>query len=92
MTSRPFGAGVIDEGQHRFGSAGKRLPVIEVGDVGGPLAAPADLDRLAERIEVTVAERVAHVGVVEAPVGRRLARQLRQLIGAGIGAGRIVQP
>ena len=42
--------------------------MVEVGDVGGRAGSPADLDRLAERVEVAVAERVADVGVVEAAV------------------------
>ena len=65
--------------------------MVEVGDVRGALALPADLDRLAERVEVAVAERVADVRVVEPAVSCGLGRELGELIGAGIGAGRVVQ-
>ena len=58
----------------------------------GRLAAPADLDRLAERVEEAVAERVADVGVVEAAVPRRLVRERRQLLGRRVRAGRVVEP
>ena len=65
--------------------------MIEVGDVRRPVAAPADLDRLLERVQVPVAERVAHVRVIEAAMGCRLAGERGQLIGAGVGAGRVVE-
>jgi hypothetical protein len=42
------------------------LAMVEVGDVARRLGAAADLDRLAKRVEIAVAERVADVGVVEA--------------------------
>ena len=64
----PFGARVVDQREHRLGPPGVRLAVVEVGDVRRRLGPPADLDRLAERIEVAVAQRVANVGVVEAAV------------------------
>ena len=41
----------------------------------GALAQPADLDRLPERVEVAVAERIADVGVVEAAVPAGLLGQ-----------------
>ena len=56
-----LGARVVDQREHRLGAARVRLAVVEVGDVGGRAGAPADLDRLAERVEVAVAERVADV-------------------------------
>ena len=40
--------------------------MIEVRDVGRALAAPPDVERLAERVQEAVAERIAHVRVVEA--------------------------
>ena len=65
----------------------------EMGDVDRTAAgASADLDRLAERIEELVAERVPHVGVVEAAELGGLGQQLGQLVGAGVGAGRVIEP
>ena len=82
---------VVDQLEHRIGSAGECQAVVEVRDVGGRLAPPADLDRLAKGVQVAVAQRVAHVGVVEASVPAGFARELRQLPGGGIAAGRIVE-
>ena len=76
-----LGAGVVDERQHRLGPAGMGLAVVEVGDVGRGAGATADLDRLAERVEVAVAERVADVGVVEAAVPAGLIGERGKLIG-----------
>ena len=53
---------------------GMRLAMVEVGEVDRPAPAPPDLDRLAERVEEPIAQRVADVGVVEAAVLRRLLR------------------
>ena len=64
----PVGARVVDQREHRLGAARVRRAVIEVGDVGGRAGAPADLDRLAERVEVAIAERIADVAVIEAAV------------------------
>jgi len=69
-----------------------RLAVVEVGDVHRPAAASADLDRLAERIEVPITERVAHVGVVEAAAARSLGRQCRELVRRRERARWIVEP
>ena len=69
-----LGARVVDEREQRLGAARVRLAVVEVGDVGRRAGPPADLDRLAERVEVAVAERVADVGVVEAAVPGRPPR------------------
>ena len=63
-----LGAGVVDQREQRLGTARMRLAVVEVGDVRRRAGPPADLDRLADRVEVAVAERVADVGVVEAAV------------------------
>ena len=60
--------------------------MVEVGDVGGRAGPPADVDRLAERVEVAVAERVADVRVVEAAVTPGLGGERRQLLGRGEGA------
>ena len=65
---------VVDQGQHLVRRAGERLAMVEVGDVGRPLPATPDLDRLAEGIQEPIAERVADVGVVEAAVLRRFLR------------------
>ena len=89
MPGRPR---VVDQGEHaRSGEPGMRLAMVEVGDVGRPLAAPPDLDRLAERIQEPIAQRVADVGVVEAAVPRRLGGQRGQLVGRGVGARRVVE-
>ena len=69
-----LGARVVDQREQRLGAARVGLAVVEVGDVGGRVGPPADLDRLAERVEVAVAERVADVGVVEAAVRGRPRR------------------
>ena len=84
-------ARVVDKGEQRLRSAGVRLAMIEVRDVNRPGAAPADVDRLAERIEVAITERVADMRVVEAAVARRFRRQRRELVGRGIRAGRVVE-
>ena len=67
--------------------------MVEVGDVHRPTAAaPADLDRLSERVEESVPEVVANVGVVDAAQARRFRQQRRELIGRGVGAGWVVEP
>ncbi len=66
--------------------------MVEVGDVGRPARAPADLDRLAEGVEIAVAERVSDVGVIEAAVARRFLGERHELVGVGVGARRIVEP
>ena len=88
----PLGTRVVDQREHRLGRAGVRLAVVEVRDVGRRLGAPADLDRLAERVQVAVAERVANVGVVEAAVPAGLLRQHRELLGRRVPAGRVIEP
>ena len=88
----PFGPGVVDQGEQPLRAAGVRLAVVEVGDVGGRAGAPADLDRLADRVEVAVAERIADVGVVEAAVSPGLLGQGRQLRGRGETPRRVVEP
>ena len=88
----PLGAGVVDQREHRLGRAGVRLAVVEVGDVGRRAGAPADLDRLAERVEIAVAERIADVRVVEATVAPGLGGQRGELLGRGERARRIVEP
>src|SRR5262245_2382941 len=67
------------------------LAVIEVRDVGRRLAAPTDLDRLLERIEEPVAERVALMAVVEAIELAGRARELGELLGRCEAAGWIVE-
>ena len=62
--------------------------MIEVGDVGGRLAAPPDLDRLAKRIEEAVAERVADVGVIDPAEPRGLVGELGELGRGRVGTGR----
>ena len=47
----------------------------------GARGPPADLDRLAERIEITVAERIPDMAVVEAAGPPRLRGQRRELLG-----------
>ena len=69
-----------------------RLAVVEVRDVGRRTGASPDLDRLAERVQVAVAERVPDVGVIEAAVPARLFGQGSELLGRGIAAGRVVEP
>ena len=81
-----LGARVVDQREHRLRAARVRLAVVEVGDVGRRAGAPADLDRLAERVEVAVAERVADVGVVEAAVPAGLLGQRGELLGRGVAA------
>ncbi|MBA3877528.1 MAG: hypothetical protein C0498_11470 [Anaerolinea sp.] len=78
-----LGAGVVDEREHLVRAAGERRAMVEVGDVDRRLAPPADLDRLAERIEEPVAERVAHVGVVDPAQASRLVREDGQLVRRG---------
>ena len=56
------------------------------------VAAPPDLDRLPERVEEAVTERVADVGVVEAAVPRGFSTEVRQLVCRGVAAGRVVEP
>ncbi len=57
---------VVDQRQHRLRTARVRVAVIEVGDVRRGAGQAPDLDRLAERVQVAVTERIAHVRVVEA--------------------------
>ena len=66
--------------------------MVEVGDVGGRVAAPPDVDRLAERVEEAVAQRVPHMGVVDAVEARGLGREIRQLPRRRVRAGRVVEP
>ena len=66
--------------------------MIEVGDVCRRLAATADLDRLAERVEEAVTERIAHVAVIDASVPAGLAGQVGQLVRRRVAAGRVVEP
>ncbi len=87
----PFGARVVDQREHRFGWAGVCLAVVEVRDVGRSLGPPADLDRLAERIEVAVAERIPNVGVVEAAVPAGLFREHGELLGRRVPTGRVIE-
>ena len=84
--------GVVDELEHVLGRSREGRPVIEVGDVDRPAAAAPDLDRLSERIEERVTERIAHVGVVEAAEPDGLGQEVGQLLRRGIGAGRVVEP
>ena len=88
----PFGTRVVDQREHRLGRAGVCLAVVEVRDVGRRLGPPADLDRLAERVEVAVAERVANVGVVEAAVPAGLLGEHGELLGRRVPAGRVIEP
>ena len=87
-----LGARVVDEREQRLGAAGVRVAVIEVGDVGGRRGPPADVDRLADRVEIAVAQRIADVGVVEAAVPAGLLGERRQLGGRGVAPGRVVEP
>ena len=65
--------------------------MVEVGDVRrGPATAP-DLDCLSERIEETVAEGVADMGVIEAARARCLSGEIRQLPGGCVTSRRIVE-
>ena len=68
VTSRPSVRASSTSASSASGRARVRLAVIEVRDVGRRLGPPPDVDGLAERVEEPVAERVAHVGVVEAAV------------------------
>ena len=87
-----FPAGRVDELEHPVGAAREGLAVVEVGDVGRRVAEPPNLDRLAERVEEAVTERVPDVRVVEAAVPAGLAGQLRQLAGVGVAPRRVVEP
>ena len=87
-----LGAGIVDEAEQGLVPAGMRLAVVEVRDVGRRPGSPPDLDRLPERVQVAVAERVPDVGVVERAVPARLLRQRGELLGRGVAAGRIVEP
>ena len=88
----PFGAGVLDEREHAGRPAGRGRALVEVGDVRGNPGAPADLERLPERVEEAIPQAVAHVGVVEAAEPARLLRQGHQLLGIGVAPGRVVEP
>ena len=68
----PFGARVVDQGEHRLRAARVGLAMVEVRDVGGRAGPPPDLDGFAERVEIPVAERISNVRVVEAAVATRL--------------------
>ncbi len=57
----------------------------------GRVGASPDLDRLAERVEIAVAERVPHVRVVDAAGPAGLGRERRQLLGGRERAGRVVE-
>ena len=87
----PLGAGIVDELEHLLGRPGERGPVVEVGDVGGRAAAPPDVDRLPERVEEAVAERVAHVRVVDAVEARGLGSEIRAAPRRRVRAGRVVE-
>jgi hypothetical protein len=65
--------------------------MIEVGDVARSITAPADLDRLPEGIEEPVAERVAHVCVVETAGLPGLVGKVGELGGRRVGARRVVE-
>ena len=87
-----LGPGVVDEREHLLGRPGEGRAVVEVGDVGRRLSPAADLDRLPERVQEPVAERVAHVGVVDAAEAAGLAGQRRELGRRRVRAGRVVEP
>ncbi len=91
MTSRPSARASSTSASSASGPPGMRLAVVEVGDVGGRAGTPADLDRLAERVEVAVAERVAHVGVIEAAGPTGLLGERGEFLGRGVAAGRVVE-
>ncbi len=57
----------------------------------GAAGSPADVDRLAERVEVAVAERVADMAVIEAARPAGLGGQRGELLGRGVAAGRVVE-
>ena len=65
--------------------------MVEVGDVGGRAGSTADLDRLAERVEEAVAQRVADVGVIEAAGPARLLGEGGQFLGRGVAARRVIE-
>ncbi len=87
-----LGPRVVDELEHLLRRPGERGPVVEVGDVGRRAAPPPDVDRLAERVQEPVAERVPDVGVVDAVEARGLGGELRQLPGRRVRARRVVEP
>ena len=74
---QPFGVRVVDHLEQAFGRARHVGEVIEVGQVRGDAAAPADVDRLEEGVEEPVAKRIAHVGVVDPAEPCDLLRQRR---------------
>ncbi len=82
---------VVDQRQHRLGPAWMRLTMVEVGDVGGRAGAPSDLDRLAERVQVAVAQRVAHMRVVEPAGATGRLGERGEFLGRGVAAGRVVE-
>ena len=65
--------------------------MVEVGDVGRGLAQAADLDRLAERVEESVAEAVADVRVVDASGAAGFGGEVGELGRRGVGARRVVE-
>ena len=65
--------------------------MVEVGDVRRPATSRADLDRLAKRVQEPIAERVAHVRVIDTAELGRLRGELRQLVSGGVRAGWVVE-
>ena len=86
-----LGPRVVDQREHLLRRPRERRPVVEVRDVDGRSAAPADLDRLAERVEEPVAQRVPHVRVVEAAELGALLGERGELGRRRVGAGRVVE-
>ena len=82
---------IVHEREHRFGTAGVGLSVIEVGEVNRSVAHLANGQRLPERVEEAVAELVADVGVIEPSLACRRVGQVGQLFGARVGTRRVVQ-
>src|SRR5262249_45477149 len=84
-------ARVLYQTEHAAGAARRGRAVVEVRDVDGNVAAPADVEGLAEGIEELVAEAVAYVGVVDAAEPGRFPGQLRELRRVGVAAGRVIE-
>ena len=88
----PALGGVFHEVYQSLSAARAWRALVEVRDMNGNAAANANLQRLAERVEVAVAQPIAHMRMVEAAhVGDEFA-QLDNLVGGGVAAGRVVQP